>query len=234
MLGWSATKPKLFDLLNQWINLMQVLLRKISYSNWEDAALDECDNLPADVLGCLKTKGNTLSVWIADEQDPESLDDARFAIAASLGSPGHIELIRLDLQKLTAEGFDIVPSPESAFTSAEGLNEKHYDIINLNTEKIARLAKFIYSEIQAGKDGDVVEEYSQSELNGLLIRCLTAGKLKPERVATKFLAPLCKHLKLTLKKIEVCNPCGRKFEPLEEGERKSALIKYFAQLRAVG
>ncbi|MCG3117208.1 MAG: hypothetical protein LLH30_16180 [Candidatus Manganitrophus sp. SA1] len=144
---------------------MPLLLRKIKKTRWAKikASWLGADDVHADSVSDLQTKGNTLSVWQIDD-DKSNLNQILTALAARFQKVpiGHLEYVLFD-QNLLSE-IDIKFNQSKAETPDDRANVCHYNLIELSGAKLNRLAKIIieYGEIDICLSKDLTQSLAKA------------------------------------------------------------------------
>ncbi len=124
------------------------LIRKVSLAKWKNSLAVGPDYISADaVTGCLRTTGNTLSVWKAETE--EEYDQSVLALLASLTSMETIDIVRLGIEEL--EQNDLELAETEGDTRAKGLGSLHRDIVNLNHGSLKSVAEIVKAKVAENK-----------------------------------------------------------------------------------
>ena len=127
---------------------MSYLVRKIKISLWPDCSNGEnfnIENLSADALTQdLRTTSNTLSMW--EIENLHELDDVCIAIAVTRNEVIDFDILIFNKEEIE-ETFELEKTQGD--TSFENFKNKHYDIRNLNLEKITCFAKKIVGKLNS-------------------------------------------------------------------------------------
>jgi hypothetical protein len=145
-------------------------VRRVTKSKWENQVHKLNNTVSADAItSCLKTKGNKMSVWSV-----ENLEDAVLALASTNTSIAIVDVVELDAKRLKQLNFSVYQ--KDAETPAEQLNNKHYDIVDLDYTTLGVIANEIASETT--KDSAYIKRYSASAVKKILKNAITDGKIK--------------------------------------------------------
>lgn len=151
---------------------MQLLVRKINRSKWNNAD-DNVFNLSSDAItSCLRTSRNTLSVWKIESED--ELDEAALALASNFQKLEAVDTVILDgdyLERVTIE-----QEQTDGITPITDLVENHFDLKNLDYYKIGLVAEHIVQRIKINK----VKRYTIIELKSILKKAVEQERLKIE------------------------------------------------------
>jgi hypothetical protein len=152
---------------------MSLLVRKINLAKWKQVDLDKTDDVSADAItNCLKTTGNTLSVWhIETEAD---LDSAILAIVANQDHLDKIDVVFLDEPTLTEYNLKIVANKGQ--TPVERLNNTHRDIAELNYTKLGQVKDQIVHCLRNSKH----KRYTVNALKKILNDAIDKGLVHKE------------------------------------------------------
>jgi hypothetical protein len=154
---------------------MSLLVRKINLAKWKQVDLDKTDDVSADAItNCLKTTGNTLSVWhIETEAD---LDSAILAIVANQDHLDKIDVVFLDEPTLTKYNLKIVAN--KGRTAVESLNDTHRDIAELNYTKLGQVKDQIVHCLRNSKH----KRYTVNTLKKILNDAIEKGLIQKENL----------------------------------------------------
>lgn len=161
---------------------MAFLLRKIRKAKWYKHQgvpwLDE-NELQADALEDIATKGNELSVWYI-EDDESNLEEVVTALAASGDVVANLDYALFDLELITMLNIKIHQSP--GITPDDTVNALwHRDLIELSASKIMGLADIILTQAQ-------IRRVSKKKLLAMIVQAVSTGridrlKLRPRMAA---------------------------------------------------
>ncbi len=180
---------------------MAYLVRTIVSSFWdEDKDEIPLDEIPANAIGDLKTKGNKLSLWRVD--DLRELDTFGASIYSGYESGiSKIMFVLLPFDEIE-QSFNLEHSPEEGKTAIIGLEEYHYNISNLNYKKLGKLALLIRQALLNKKIS-----YTYKVKNKKAIEIIKDLKEKG-KVAIELLGNYARrNLDLPPKPSEVCKSC---------------------------
>ena len=127
---------------------MSYFARKITISKWplnENGDIPELENIPADAITSdLRTTGNTLSWWLVENNKDQAVLVA-MAVAQSKEKFSTTRILMIPQEELT-ENFELENTEvETMITELKGC---HYDMKNMDYEKIGKLGKLIYSRLK--------------------------------------------------------------------------------------
>ncbi len=162
---------------------MGFLVRKFTRSKWGDPVPADHHTLKADaVTSCLRTSGDTLSVWrIADDTEIET---GIMAIVGTLETIQGFHYLVLEEDAVLALGLNINESAGGSFVTE--LNGRHADIVNLTYDKIGLVADEMRRKIS-------LEEYDQitaSKVKKRIKEAIENGTVKVEDLSDKLLRDL--------------------------------------------
>lgn len=161
------------------------LLRKISVAKWKASLKLGDDYLSADAItGCLRTSGNTLSVWrfSNDEEARQSL----LALGSSLTKIETINYITLAVSDLEEDALRLVDSEGK--TAAIASNILHRDIVDLDHGGLAKVAVHVKKKVKL----DDFKTLSKGELKKMLVEGIASGALDAEILDKKLLQEIQK------------------------------------------
>lgn len=149
------------------------LIRKINKAKWFQVNIMNDSNVSADAItNCLKTTGNTLSVWNIENED--DIEKALLAIASSLEHIETIDVVILNTDTLREYDINIVTS--SGNTPIESLREIHRDLSGLTFSKLGQIKDHIVERIR----NDKLKRYTKVQLKKLLLDAIDKEVLKIE------------------------------------------------------
>jgi hypothetical protein len=151
---------------------MQLLVRKISRSKWNNSDEDVFKLSSDAITTCIRTSRNTLSVWkIETEND---LDEAVLALASNFQKLETIDVVTLDGDYLIKASVE--QEQTNGITPIADLINNHYDLKNLNYYKIGIVAEHIIQRLMLNK----VKRYTIEELKAILKKAIKQDRLKIE------------------------------------------------------
>lgn len=144
------------------------------------------DYLSADAItGCLRTSGNTLSVWCSD--DDEQTKKSLLALGSSLTSIETVSYVILESDHLEKELLQLVESEGN--TAALGSNFLHRDIVSLDHTALAKVAVQVKHKIST----DDFLTLTKGDLKTMLIEGVQSGALDKDRLDKKLREALAKY-----------------------------------------
>ena len=151
---------------------MGLLVRKINRSKWPQDDEKNVFKVASDAITiCLKSCGNTLSVWEIDNE--QNLDEAVLALASGFQHLESIDVVMLESDRLQAE---IKSKQTKGQTPVKDLENTHFDLIDLNYYTIGLVAEHIIEKLRQKK----IKRYTISDLKKILNTAIATGRLKRE------------------------------------------------------
>ena len=158
------------------------LAHKISYAKWSKVLGLPVNQIPADAITVdLRTHENTLSFWkCGDNQVTRAtLEEVSLAILTELNKAAKIYLIWLSKETLEQDGYDIRQTDGK--TKVPDLFSFHYDVCNLNYERLGDMACRVQKAVSDGhwkqfRRDEVLEIAATASRRGRL----DTAKLKPK------------------------------------------------------
>lgn len=173
---------------------MAYLVRKFHRPKWElnKTLPKQVGDLSADALtSCLRTSGNTLSVWKTDDPDPESFEDVLAAIFSGLDRPDRAFFVLLKescIQRI--QGVTIEESAGETPASKD-INSKHRDIFNLNHSAITSVADIILGELRKGEEA-LVLRYNEKQAIDIVKKFVEKGDIDISQLSHRWVSKLDK------------------------------------------
>lgn len=151
---------------------MGFLVRKINISKWPQNGEKDVFKVASDAITiCLKSSGNTLSVWKIDKE--QNLEEAVLALASGFQHLEAIDVVMLEEDKIK-EGIEAKQTVGQ--TPVKDLEHTHFDLINLNYYTIGLIAESIIKEIEVKR----VKRFTIGKLKLILNYAIANGRLKRE------------------------------------------------------
>ncbi|NMC99083.1 MAG: hypothetical protein GYA62_05120 [Bacteroidales bacterium] len=161
-----------------------LLARKISRAKWDNgniSALSLPNEIKADAITlCIKTNKNELSVWECDS------DNALLAIASTSENLAATDIVMISKDDLQRSGIKL--SKTLGNTPIEELKENHYDLTELNFEKLGIIASNIIKAIINNN----VRRYSIRDIATLINKAINEKKLDPTKLKEKLRSDVVK------------------------------------------
>lgn len=156
---------------------MNMLARKISRAKWERSNQLAENEIRADaVTRCLTTSDDTLSWWRCND-DEESVAQVALAVASA---PGKSTFDKIDLVVLPKAIFDdagVASESTDGETPVKDLRSRHVDLIRLDLERLAKVARILGSRIRSR---DRVVRFTKAELVTLVNTAIRDERLDPD------------------------------------------------------
>jgi hypothetical protein len=152
-----------------------LLLRKIRKLRWipkPTVGARSKSGLQADALGDLGTIGNTLSVWLIDD-DEGNLNLVVSACAATRDCLANFDFALLSLDLIGAEGFVLRTIPGE--TPAPDANGYHRDLVELSAQDVSQLAELIFTKAETRR-------IPEKMIGHLLQTAMANGRLEADKV----------------------------------------------------
>lgn len=147
------------------------LLRKVSVAKWKECIRRGADYITADAItGCLRTQGNTLSLWCSSTED--EMQHSILALSTSLNKIDTISYIELDSEAL--EGDDLKLVSTDGQSAAPAYNQLHRDLVDLDNLALSRVAAHVKAKIEA----DDFKTLTKADIRAILIRGLSRGEVE--------------------------------------------------------
>lgn len=164
---------------------MTFLVRKFNRAKWSTTNNVDVFDINSDAITtCLKSSGNTLSVWEINKVD--DLDSAVLAMASNFDKLEAADFVILEKKSLESKDIDIVKTDGN--TVVEDLIETHYDLSKLNYFKIGLIAEHLSERIVTHH-----KRYTLAELRKVLFDAIKSGRLKDSDIKEKVLLEVKKH-----------------------------------------
>jgi hypothetical protein len=152
---------------------MGLLVRMLEKQKWEKIDLVQMGHTktPADTITTdLKTSSNTLSLWRI-EDDTEILKSV-LALAVMRNKITRLDVMIFDETELIESGLEIQNTPENGDTPYEEFNQNHFDIIQMDYEKLGHLSELMIRKL---KDDSKCIRYNKAKISEILYNGLVDG-----------------------------------------------------------
>lgn len=165
---------------------MTLLVRKIEMAKWRQRDILGSEEPSADAItNCMKTMGNTLSVWLIESE--AELEEAILAMVAESAHFDAIDVISLPTEEI--EKVKLTLSSEIGKTPYKNFSSRHRNIAKLTYSSLGSVSKLIIESIRRTQK----TRYTRDELKTIMLKGLSSGKiswdeLKPD-VQNKFPKP---------------------------------------------
>lgn len=162
---------------------MSYFVRKIEMAKWGKYDSEYCYDPPADAITCcLRTSGNTLSLWKVDTY--EEIQDAVTAITANAEHLDGIYIVILEEECLVKSGLQIKQSEGK--TPYAAFRDKHYDIQELSFSSLGKVSNIILDSLRDGGFKQITKKQNREQL----IQAICGNKISQEDVNEKLRAKL--------------------------------------------
>ena len=152
---------------------MAVIFRKLHQKrHWDQASWLADGEVQADVLKCLSTDENSLSVYILEEPDTQ-LDRVVAALALNRQYLTQLDWATAPDSVLDECGIKFDRKPGD--TGDDSVNEWHEDLVELSFDKLARLARAIR------RDGEI-KRHNERKVEAAIKASIVAGHVQPDRI----------------------------------------------------
>lgn len=155
---------------------MSYLLRAFLKNEWQKNSGKSLNDFFADpITKCIKTSGNTLSVWVSSTDDFSSneLKDLILAFASSTKQPATLDFILLDEAALSTKNIEIIAT--EGITKFFTQKDKHRDLANLTYEKLGIVSTHIMNQASISTN---VYRITVSKLISLMAEAVTGDNPK--------------------------------------------------------
>ena len=151
---------------------MRFLVRKIDIGKWLQTDIKRGEPPSADACtGCLRTQGNSLSVWAV--QNEGDADEGVLAQATTFDHLDAIDVVLLEKGEVEAAKLKLAAT--RGRTAVADLADRHLDIVELNYGSLGAVAGLIIRRICDG----AVKRYTKGDLVRLLKAAINTNRLNP-------------------------------------------------------
>lgn len=152
-----------------------MLARKISRAKWEPIGYLAENEIRADAIsgGCLRTSGDTLSWWRCSGDED---DVAEVALALATG-PNKTNFDKIDVVVLPEEELaaaSLTTKPEAGDTPIKDLKARHVNVVRLDVERLAMIARILAPRIRTGEN---VFTFTRGKLKTIVSTAIKAERL---------------------------------------------------------
>ena len=153
---------------------MPLLLRAIRKSRWNKDNFPWLtqDDIQADLLGDLVTSNNTLSVWLVQD-DKSNLNEVITALASNRNTISNLDYAIFDISLL--ESINIKLEVNEGNTHYDKSNRWHRDLIELNANKIVKLAESMLKNSS-------IERVLEKKISDLIKGAVDNGQIDKEKL----------------------------------------------------
>lgn len=121
---------------------MGYLVRMLERQKWEEVQLDYVEQTPADAITSeLRTRANTLSLWLID--GISDIHNAIITLATGRNKITRLDVILIEESEINNSELMYENSPQSGDSIIDKFNEYHYDLVDMNYEKLGYFCKII-------------------------------------------------------------------------------------------
>jgi hypothetical protein len=179
---------------------MGLLVRMLEKQKWEKINLVEAglDRTPADTITSeLRTRANSLSLWLINNID--ELLNVVLALAVGRNQITRLDVMILDEQDFEQSGLSVNHTPENGLSPIHDINEFHYDLVNMDYEKLGHLSQLILENIN---DQNKCRRFDKSSIKKILYEGYTTQRFEIEELDEKLQEELIKVIKREKEKNE--------------------------------
>lgn len=172
---------------------MALMVRMLEKQKWAVVVDFDKDykKTPADTITKeLKTDSNNLSLWKI--QSDSELLDAILAIAVSRNEIARLDIVIFDDAEFANKGLNVKNTPENGLCPIESFNQFHYDLENLDYEKLGLFSSMIIDKIE---DETKCIRYGRGSIKRMVITAFKEGKIPEENLSKKLLEEIKKATK---------------------------------------
>lgn len=172
---------------------MAFLGRKFTSSKWTELE----DSVCADgVTYCLRTSGNTLSFWVANDLDEKAVKDIVLAFVANGDKIEKQEIVLINESFFKENGLEILDTDGN--TKVDDLIKSHKDIISLNLRKLEIISNEILAQVKALSQVPdehlneflTIRMFDKNEVKEILLEAIKENRLKENLLTEKLRAKL--------------------------------------------
>jgi hypothetical protein len=169
---------------------MGLLIRMIEKQKWEKVDLVQLGykKTPGDTITTeLKTSANTLSLWFVD--NVSELFKAVLALAVGRNKITRLDIMIFEEYDLVQNGLIVENTPENGHCPIEEYNDFHYDIINLDFEKLGKISELIISNLNLTEK---CIRFDKSKISDILYDAYSKGAFSLEELSESLVKDLKK------------------------------------------
>lgn len=159
---------------------MNYLARKISRGRWGVQAWMAASAIRADAVTlCLKTEGDTLSVWECSE-DRADVAEVILALATNFQRLDTVDVVLLDSDELQAAGVELEAT--AGLTPVDDLKYRHRDLARLDMDRLSAVATQVAIQVR----GDVrCHRFTKREVRDIVRDAVGRGRVRKELLQPK-------------------------------------------------
>lgn len=150
---------------------MSLIVRKINRAKWEQSDYHNSNDVSADAITlCMKTDGNTLSVWhITSEND---IDKAVLAMATGCERIDKMDFVIIDVGLINKNNLTLNSTP--GITPVDSMVESHRNIADLTYSKLGFVKDIIVDKLKNNQ----TKHYTKSDLKKLILNAIEVGLIQ--------------------------------------------------------
>ena len=169
---------------------MEYLLRKIAIAKWQPSGLliGSVDELQADVFSaCLKTQGNTLSVWLTENTDweSESVLDILAALFSTADGPSRTDVVFIKKDTISESGINILES-KGASSAIDEINDRHLNLAGLNFSTMKDVASVILKILSEDSSKSFIKRYNEKQVLAIVKRRVELKKINIDTLCSRW------------------------------------------------
>lgn len=159
---------------------MGYLVRMLEKQKWDRVLTKGLTHsgTPADTITSdLKTFSNTLSLWYIEKEI--DLSDAVVALAMSRNRITRLDVMIFEIDDFENNNLEIKNTPENGNCPIESFNTQHFDLIDLNYQKLGEVSKLIIEKLP---DTTKCIRYEKSKIKELLYLSYSKQSFKLDEI----------------------------------------------------
>lgn len=160
---------------------MGLFVRMLEKQKWERLIGVGHIKTPADTLQSeLKTDSNNLSLWLV-ENDVD-LTNAVLALAVARNKITRLDIFVTDQVDFEQRGLNTENTPKNGLSPYNSFNDNHYDLVNIDYEKLGILSQMIIDSVPNPKK---VIRYGKGVIENILYQGYTEHKFDIEELSER-------------------------------------------------
>jgi hypothetical protein len=159
-------RKRSYYLFRRLLISMGLLVRMLEKQKWEKVNLIELGHIktPADTITSdLKTASNTLSLWLVENM--KDIPKGVLALAVSRNKITRLDVMIFEDHELTEKGLLFKNTPENGHCPIEVFNDNHFDLTEMDYEKIGKFSELIISKLD---DKEKCIRFDKNQINEIL------------------------------------------------------------------
>jgi hypothetical protein len=132
--------------------ILAYFIRMVGASKWlkcQEKNIEDIMEASADIVTSdLRTFSDTLSLWRVESLDDEELNKIYLALSLSRHELTRLDVIIIEEQLLNQYGLEYRNSPEAADTPYVSVKKQHFDLIELNYQKLGHFGNCILKSLE--------------------------------------------------------------------------------------